>query len=224
MTVEYKVKLSDGTVTITQTTDPGDSPDVVAPVGTNVVAASHELHSSFPDKTGGVGNPNVGTGPSTGNGRFDMEHQEEGNWCWAAVSASVDRYFDPQKAASQCTIACKVLNVKDCCYNKDAHNEGAALDEALNAVNRQREAQSGPIEFQQLKSEIDGEMPVCVRIGWTEGGAHFVTLYGYRIWDTGAKTIEVGDPWYGSSTQDFDLFPTYYRGGGKWTDTFLTKK
>jgi hypothetical protein len=153
-----------------------------------------------------------------------MEPQEEGNWCWAAVSAAVDRYFDPAKALAQCEIASKVLGVKNCCYNKDAHNEGAALEDALGAVNRQREPPCGAIGFEQLKSEIDAEMPVCVRIAWTKGGAHFVSLYGYRISESGARTIEVGDPWYGNSTQDFDQFPVYYRGGGEWTDTFLTKK
>lgn len=224
MTIEYKIKLADGSVTITQTTESGTSQETNGSNTSGSVADSHELGSSFPDKKGGVGNPDIGTGPPTANGSFDMEHQEKGNWCWAAVSASVDRYFDPANAWAQCAVASKVLGVKNCCYNKDAHDEGAALDDALNAVQRQREARSSAIDFQQLKSEIDSEMPVCVRIGWTKGGAHFVSLYGYRIWDSGAKTIEVGDPWYGNSTQDFDQFPAYYRGGGEWTDTFLTKK
>jgi hypothetical protein len=223
MTIEYKVKLADGSVTITQKTGEGASGEVARPNATGSLAASHELQSSFPDKKGGGGNPDIGTGASTGYGSFEMEHQEEGNWCWAAVSATVDRYFDPAKALAQCAIASKVLE-KNCCYDKDANNEGATLEDALGAVSRQREAQAGPLEFQKLKSEIDSEMPVCVRIGWTKGGAHFVSLYGYRVLDSGAKTIEVGDPWYGNSTQDFDQFPAYYRGGGQWTDTFLTKQ
>jgi hypothetical protein len=245
MTIEYKIRFEDGGLTITATALQPTTQQIAKQSVSGGVVAAHELGSSFPlgkgagenpdtrsgtgenpDTRSGTGeNPDTRSGTGVQNGSFDMEHQEEGNWCWAAVSASVDRYFDPAKALAQCAIASKVLAVKDCCYDKDAHNEGAALEDALGAVNRQRgEAQSGSIKFEKLQSEIDSEMPVCVRIGWTKGGAHFVSLYGYRIWDSGARTIEVGDPWYGNSTQDFDQFPAYYRGGGQWTDTFLTKK
>ena len=27
---------------------------------------------------------------------FPMEHQEEQEWCWNAVTVSVDHYFDPE--------------------------------------------------------------------------------------------------------------------------------
>lgn|GEM_PF-1306623 len=243
MTIEYKINLADGTVIITQTTEPGMSPQFIAPRVRGDVLASHELASSFPNKKGGVANPNTrsGTGaaveldvanPSTrsgfgppSNSSFEMEHQEEGNWCWAAVSASVDRYFDPGKARSQCVIASKVLEgAEDCCHNKAKFDEGAALEPALDAVNRRRGSPSGSISFEELKAELDAELPVCLRIAWTAGGAHFVSVYGYREWASGARTIEVADPWYESSTQDFDLFPAYYRGGGQWTDTYFTKK
>jgi Papain-like cysteine protease AvrRpt2 len=187
---------------------------------------------------GGGGNPETGPGgrgqtntrggrtgtqpcvSSGDRGRFQMQTQQEDEWCWAAVSASVERYFQPESYVTQCEIASQVI-AANCCTQPGLYDEPAMLQDALGVIKRLR-AVTGRLMFDELQAEIDACRPVCIRIAWDGGAAHFVTLTGYRVLDSGVRTVDVADPFYPDSTQDFDLFPQYYHGGGVWTATFLT--
>jgi hypothetical protein len=37
------------------------------------------------------------------------------------------------------------------------------------------------------------------------------------------NNINIGDPWYGNSVQDYGSMPSSYHGGGSWTHTYTTK-
>lgn len=154
---------------------------------------------------------------------FQMDSQTEKHWCWAAVSAAVDRYFDPGSALTQCEIAAEVLDANDCCADPKVHDKPAQLQDALEILGRLNKTRHGPLEFPDLRSELDAGRPVCARIEWNDGSAHYVVLYGYHVISSGTRTVEVADPWYPNSTQNFDFFPAFYHGGGEWTATFLTQ-
>ena len=251
MTVEYRIKFEDGGVTIRQTAGSSVSN---GDANIHGAGGNPEIRGTGgnPEIRGTGGNPEIrGTGAGTGRitgvvlgplvivdegeclvpGKpkgvrmpFEMQEQEEDHWCWAAVSASVDHYYNSGAALKQCAIASEVLEAKDCCYNKGEHDEPAALKDALGVVKRLKNAEGGSLEFKELQAELDAGRPVCVAIEWNGGGAHFVAVSGYQVSSSGIRTIEIGDPLYPNSTQDFDLFPSYYHGGGKWEATFLTKK
>src|SRR5204863_1759343 len=46
---------------------------------------------------------------------FSMQHQQQTNWCWAAVSTSVALFFNPSSGWTQCAVANGELNRNDCC-------------------------------------------------------------------------------------------------------------
>src|SRR5262245_35787098 len=75
----------------------------------------------------------AGTSQCTG---LTVEHQQQTNWCWAAVSNSVSRYYDPSSTWSQCTIANAELGHSSCCTNggSAACNQPWFLDRALTRV------------------------------------------------------------------------------------------
>jgi hypothetical protein len=184
--------------------------------------------------TGPGGNPpDPGSNPPTGPGgrvlptappyvgtSFTMETQQESEWCWAAVSASVDHYFQPGSYSTQCAIASQVIP-GDACAQPDVYDEPEQLQDALDVVGRLRGV-TWPLTFEQLQAEINANRPVCIRIAWDQGGAHFVALTGYQVLSSGVRTVDVADPFYAASTEDFDMFPAYYHGGGTWTASFLT--
>lgn len=153
---------------------------------------------------------------------FPIQTQLEVEWCWAAVAASVDNYFNPFASLPQCRIATNVLG-KDACSDPEASNISATLQKALKVVDRLRGIQARQLTFDELRGELDAGHPVCVRIAWHGGGAHFVVISGYYVSPTGVRTVEVSDPWYPNSTRDFDQFPEGYHGGGDWTASFLVK-
>jgi hypothetical protein len=178
---------------------------------------------------GGGGNEQTGPGgratralPFSQGTSFQMETQCESEWCWAAVSTSVDHYFQPSSTLTQCEIASQVM-LEDCCLKPRLHDEAEMLQDALDAVGRLG-ATKGRLTFEQLQAEINAKRPVCVRIAWFGGSAHYVALSGYEVLSSGVRTVDVADPFYPDSTEDFDLFPSTYHGGGEWTATFFTKQ
>jgi len=55
---------------------------------------------------------------------MEMQTQEMAEWCWAAVSVSVDKFFNPASSRTQCTVAEDVLT-RSCCGGEAACNEPA---------------------------------------------------------------------------------------------------
>ena len=155
---------------------------------------------------------------------FLMEKQKQSEWCWAAVALSIERYFSPYSMWGQCGIAAEVLKDPKACENLQGTNEPAPLEAALDLVRRLNETRKGPLNFADMRKELDAGKPVCVRIKWTGDGAHFVVLTGYKVSPAGLRMVDVADPLYPDSTRAFDDFPSAYQGGGEWTDTFLVKE
>jgi hypothetical protein len=81
---------------------------------------------------------------------------------------------------------------------------------------------SGQASFQQVRDEIDRGRPVGARIGWNNGGGHFVVIYGYsRI--GGTEYFDIDDSLNGKSHLSVTVFSSSYQGTGMWTHTYFTK-
>jgi hypothetical protein len=162
--------------------------------------------------------------------RFPLDKQLHDKWCWAAVTASVDRYLNPNSTLDQCKIAEQVLG-RSCCPDGEACNQVESLDNALSKFNRlEGTASNFALSFTEIRQIIDARMPVCVRIGWQGGGGHFVVISGYRVTKSGRELLEIADPLFPSSILSYHDFVTSYQnveqsdGGGQWTHTFLVKR
>jgi hypothetical protein len=153
---------------------------------------------------------------------FEIETQKQDQWCWAAVSVSIEKYFEGERALSQCEMAHRVLGV-DCCASAISCNKAAHLQKALSEIHKLRDdALPGSLSFTETKQEIENGMPIGVRIGWFGGGGHFVVIRGYRE-SGGEELVSIADPWFVDSIQYFDVFSSNYLDLGKWTDTFRIK-
>lgn len=62
MTIEYKIRFENGGLTITQTTKPLVSGDIVRQNGSSTVLAAHEIGSSFQTARTKEGSDDVGPG------------------------------------------------------------------------------------------------------------------------------------------------------------------
>lgn len=151
---------------------------------------------------------------------FAMQHQQQTRWCWAAVAVAVNLYYSPASRWTQCSLANAALRQTTCCADGTSTpcNQPWYLDKALQIVNNLALSVAGKAALGSVGSEIDGCRPLGLRIGWHGGGGHFVAIYGCA--DT---SINIADPWYGNSIQNYNLFPTSYHGGGMWTRTYYTR-
>jgi hypothetical protein len=154
---------------------------------------------------------------------FTMRSQRLRDWCWAAVSVSVDRFYNLKSTWTECAIAEAELGLS-CCKSAQQCNRVHLLDPPLDRLKRLRQAPLPRVlTFAEIQEQIDAGNPICVRIEWTDGGGHFTVISGYAISRAGVNKITLEDPFYGHSEAAYDAFLTKYQGSGKWTGTFLLK-
>jgi hypothetical protein len=162
-----------------------------------------------------------------------VEHQQQTQWCWAAVSNSVSHYYDPGSTWTQCTIANAELGQTGCCTNGSsaACNKPWYLDKALTRVGCFQSIASGTLSFATIRSLIGAARPPCARQAWSGGGAHFMAITCcYEgilglLGESGsmAKRLKITDPWYGDSIVDYTTFVSGYQGTGSWTHSYRTE-
>jgi hypothetical protein len=150
---------------------------------------------------------------------FVMQQQEQTQWCWAAVSASVAALH--QQSLRQCAIVKLTRGVSTCCESGGSIscNQPWYLDQALQKTGNLAQFFSQYLPWSQLMVEIDAGRPVGVRMQWSNGGGHFIAVSGYNA-VTGI--IDVRDPWFGDSSVNYSTFISSYLGRGRWTDSYLT--
>ena len=157
---------------------------------------------------------------------FPMEHQLEPDWCWNAVTVSIEHYFDPNSRLTQPDFAVQTLGVP-----LEEADQPYYLSRALSTVGKLHSNPPGFLSFAAIQAELNSNLPVGVQIAWNEGGSHFVLITGYQMSPTGAPQVLVSDPILKDSNSvvwDFDAFvlaysPSYTNAEGSWVETCLVK-
>jgi len=155
--------------------------------------------------------------------QFQMQPQQQSNWCWAAVATSVSHYYDAASSWNQCDVANGQLSRTDCCGPGAAGpcNVYGYLDDALTRIGHFDHSTGSVTHFPSVRGEIDGSRPLCLRVAWSGGGAHFLSIIGYLGDATGYLALD--DPIYGKSDISYDTLKASYQGSGSWTHSFYTK-
>jgi len=162
-----------------------------------------------------------------------VEHQKMSEWCWAAVSVSVNRLFRPESTHTQCEIAGTTLGHACCAGSAPAAcNSPHELHPVLGTLHLlAQDPIVRPIPFDHVQKEIDAGHPVCILIRWLNsdgtqnGRGHFITIRGYRVTPAQNQFVSIADPLYGSSEIAYAEFANpkggYRDGNGLWFATFL---
>ena len=155
---------------------------------------------------------------------FNMQLQTQSNWCWAATSTSVSKFYSFFSPWTQCKVAAAELS-KSCCNSPvpTACNVPWYLDRALTRTKNFVSIQSGTISWERVKQELENGLVVGTRIGWSGGGGHFMVVHGVSRSGI-TKYLHIDDPIYGKSVLTYNQFATNYQGSGSWTHTYFTKK
>ncbi|MDJ0597691.1 MAG: papain-like cysteine protease family protein [Crocosphaera sp.] len=158
------------------------------------------------------------------NLNFEIQAQEQTNWCWSACSVSVAKFFNPQSNWTQCALADAELNQVDCCVNGASLdcNKPWYFDRSLSRVVHLYQFFAGNLGFATVDDDITNwGCPVGVRIGWNAGGGHFVLISGT---DSSNNFVVVKDPWGGATkNMPYNTLRNNYDGSGQWTHTYRTE-
>ena len=157
--------------------------------------------------------------------QFQVQPQQQTQWCWSAVTVSVAGYYSAASPWQQCTLAATMLAQQGCCPPgaSAACNQPFVLDLPMQRVGVLGASFQGTLPFEGVEEQVQAQRPVGVRIGWYQGGGHFVTLYGTWEAQDGTPWVYVSDPMFGGSVYPYWSFATAYRGAGSWTNTYTTR-
>jgi hypothetical protein len=158
---------------------------------------------------------------------FPMEQQRESDWCWNAVSVSVNNYFSPTSPLTQDEFAVNVLGVSLTEADQPFYLSIALTD--LKLLNGP--PLKGFLSFSEIQEQLENNLPVCVKIGWDEGGFHYLVITGYGVSPGGDPQVHISDPLLKDSNVtvwDYNAFvfaysPMYTNAEGAWVDTLLVR-
>jgi hypothetical protein len=155
---------------------------------------------------------------------FDMQGQQQTNWCWAATSTSVAQFYNPNSGWTQCLVANGELGRSDCCGAGASGpcNVPWFLDTALTRVGRLDHWTGSVATVAEIENEVTFARPLCLRVAWSGGGAHFLAIRGHYIVG-GTDFVSVDDPIYGKSDVSYAVLQSSYQGTGSWTHTYYTR-
>ena len=178
-----------------------------------------------PAPTGGAKKARPTTKKATRALAFAMQKQQQTNWCWPAVSASVAQFYSSATTwAQQCHIASSELG-QTCCppgINPGVCNIPWYLDRALTRVGHLNTWAASSTTMAKIQGEINAGRPLGARVGWASKDGHFVVVSGYSIAGV-FNLVTIDDPIYGRSTISLASFQNSYQGSGSWTHTYWTR-
>ena len=154
--------------------------------------------------------------------RFTMQQQQQSNWCWAATSVSIAKFYDPATTWTQCAMANGQLSRTDCCGAGASGpcNVYGYLDGSLQRCGHLDHWASGTVPYAGVSGEMQAGRPLGIRVAWSGGGAHFIAATGV---EEGGMVV-VSDCGSGStSVVAYTTLQTAYNGSGTWTDSYYTK-
>lgn len=141
------------------------------------------------------------------------EIQVHDQWCWAASSWSVLKYYGTVAAQTQCDIANWAMTRNDCCdpanfswpnycnwwtYTWGPNNghdvPGGSVQGILTQWGVSSNRVVSALSWTASCTELDQKRPFIIRWGWTRGGGHFLVGYGY---DQNGQFLDIMDPWPG---------------------------
>jgi hypothetical protein len=162
---------------------------------------------------------------------FAMQPQQQSEWCWAAVAASISSFYGDAPAKSQCELATQYLQMP-CCANplppppppQWDGNQSYTLDVPLQVLNHLAAPLIPDVMlFEDIVKDINAGKPICCHIKWDQDAphdGHFNAIVGY---DSQTQDLIIHDPYaaYGQSTVPYDTFKSNYHGGS-WDQTCRT--
>ena len=154
-----------------------------------------------------------------------LEQQLKSRWCWVSLACAIAKYYETMNV-QQAALANELVKNADTeseIYppeDRKEKNVNFKLDVALKYIGCFSHWSAGKPNFERLKFEINQGRPLCVRLEWLKGGAHYVMIKGYD-WKKG--TVLIDDPLHGLHRMPFENFPEKYRvSGAIWTETYWT--
>ena len=155
---------------------------------------------------------------------YSQQHQQQTQWCWAAVTSSICAYFgDTGDEFKQCRLANRAFAQRSCCKDGStpACDQPQSTREELRRVGHFAGDGSAPLDFSTIRREIDEKRPIVVRIEWSDGTGHAVVICGYEVRGS-VEYMLVKDP-DDEDDSPIPVRPNRSLFGGTWDASYFVK-
>jgi len=151
--------------------------------------------------------------------KLDLPHQEQSNWCWAAIARSLAGYYGLGDF-SQSDIVGRMFGRPGDERAANEFNVTALLGEAVRVVGVSAQWSPGRASFHRIAQSIDAGRPVCVCIQWPTGESHYAVIEGYA---PRHEELAITDSLFGPSIHPYSAFPHAYQARDAiWRGTWWT--
>src|SRR5699024_2109725 len=137
---------------------------------------------------------------------IDQVTQEHSNWCWAASSVDILRWYGMNP--SQCGVVNWALGRNDACGNNvfnwsspvnspnAMYGQSGSIQDILGAWGVGNQGYASHLSWNAIVSDVNADRPFVIRFGWYGGGGHFLVGYGYYDLE-GTAMVGYMNPWPG---------------------------
>jgi hypothetical protein len=167
---------------------------------------------------------------------LDVELQCRQNWCWAAVTVSLKRFFQCPEPLTQCDLAFEELTEAqqdvargDCCDGRCGVEIGGPcsleyeLETPMRNAGLLRVPAEGQMKLEDLQSDLSSRCPVGIQIRWRTGASHAAAIVGFHSDGANGVLFDVSDPIHGRVSSDLEGLKTNYKNlGGHWAASLRT--
>ncbi|MBB6109109.1 cellulose synthase subunit [Mucilaginibacter lappiensis] len=153
---------------------------------------------------------------------YMIDRQLQSNWCWAAVTASLARFYQKDHFGDQAKLVSGIFNKEYCCNGKGCGtcNRPWYVGEALDHAGILQRAIPNPVSQEALMTELTCNRPVVVVIKWRQSATgHILVVSGFThsrqflTWDSRGQRMRL---------LSFNDLSKGYEGKSVWVNTFFT--
>jgi len=154
------------------------------------------------------------------------ERQIMTNWCWAASTVVISKYYNPAGNLNQRQVVAKLLNKPPCALPmpNPICNVKQDFSVSLNTYGYLAQAVNTTVSQDDLINSIKNKRLVGCQMDFSDMGGHAIVITNI-INSQSQVYLEIADPAVDSLFNiSYQQFRDNYRGlGGQWARTYFTK-
>lgn len=148
---------------------------------------------------------------------ISCQHQEQSNWCWAAVVASVNNYYAASSSGRQLITQQQLAD-----RYVGGRNEQYDVYQPLVDLNLSNGTAEGAIPWDELTAIVTANQPGIALVGQPDEG-HYILVVGYVTGTARTKQAQIMDPDTATPTAQSMPYSALGSYGGGYTGTQYTK-
>lgn len=151
---------------------------------------------------------------------FQLQRQQQTEWCWAAVTSSMMEFMAPERAASQSEVVAHTLKAAKA-ESSEELNRPEDITKAAKTMGMEEGTRYGNVSRDTMRWLVNEGTPIPIQINWRNnarkngslGSGHYLVVNAIGDEAKGNTPVQIEDPWVGEKlTLNWDELKNDYPG------------